>query len=249
MDERSNVMINRIKNGHINGRESGRAIKGRVSTRINRSSELLAQKLKAEGITNSQVLHAIANSPRHIFIPEILAHKAYDNTALPIGQGQTISQPYIVAKMSELLLKGKQENNVVGNRPKNILEIGTGSGYQTSILAQLTDKVFSVERIKSLQFQAKRCLRAMDLHNISMKHGDGWQGWASKAPFDAIIVTAGAASVPQALLDQLNDGGRLVIPVGEQTQILKIITRQGNNYHEQQVEAVRFVPLVPGDLL
>ncbi len=213
----------------------------RTSGKSKRSGELLAQKLQAEGINNPDVLQAIANSPRHIFIPEILAHKAYDNTALPIGQGQTISQPYIVAKMSELLL--------ADGRPKSILEIGTGSGYQTSILAQLTDKVFSVERIKSLQFQAKRCLRAMDLHNISMKHGDGWLGWASKAPFDAIIVTAGAASVPQALLEQLIDGGRLVIPVGEQTQILKIITRNGDSYSEQQVEAVRFVPLVPGALL
>mgnify|MGYP003384849575 CR=1 FL=1 len=218
-------------------------IKNRVSGKSKRSGELLAQKLHAEGITNPQVLQAIANSPRHIFIPEILAHKAYDNTALPIGQGQTISQPYIVAKMSELLLGNE------GDKTNSILEIGTGSGYQTSILAQLTDKVYSVERIKSLQFQAKRCLRAMDLHNISMKHGDGWQGWVSKAPFDAIIVTAGAASVPQALLDQLVDGGRLIIPVGEQTQILKIITRKGDSYSEQQVEAVRFVPLVPGDLL
>lgn len=218
-------------------------IKNRVSGKSKRSGELLAQKLHAEGITNPQVLQAIANSPRHIFIPEILAHKAYDNTALPIGQGQTISQPYIVAKMSELLLGNE------GDRTSSILEIGTGSGYQTSILAQITDKVYSVERIKSLQFQAKRCLRAMDLHNISMKHGDGWQGWVSKAPFDAIIVTAGASSVPQALLEQLVDGGRLIIPVGEQTQILKIITRKGDNYSEQQVEAVRFVPLVPGDLL
>jgi len=214
---------------------------GRAGGKFKRSGELLAQKLQAEGITNPQVLQAIANSPRHIFIPEILSHKAYDNTALPIGQGQTISQPYIVAKMSELLLKDY--------KPKNILEIGTGSGYQTSILAQLTEKVFSVERIKSLQFQAKRCLRAMDLHNISLKHGDGWKGWASKAPFDAIIVTAAAASVPQALLEQLVDGGRLVIPVGEQTQILKIITREGHSYSEEQVEAVRFVPLVPGELL
>jgi len=218
-------------------------MKSRASGKSKRSGELLAQKLQTEGITNPKVLQAIANSPRHIFIPEILAHKAYDNTALPIGQGQTISQPYIVAKMSELLL-GKE-----GDKSNSILEIGTGSGYQTSILAQITDKVYSVERIKALQFQAKRCLRAMDLHNISMKHGDGWKGWVSKAPFDAIIVTAGAASVPQALLDQLVDGGRLVIPVGEQTQILKIITRIGDNYSEQQVEAVRFVPLVPGDLL
>lgn len=213
----------------------------RIGRKSKRSGELLAQKLQQEGISNPAVLQAIAQSPRHIFVPEILAHKAYDNTALPIGQGQTISQPYIVAKMSELLL--------AGGRPKNILEIGTGSGYQTSILAQLTDKVFSVERIKSLQFQAKRCLRAMDLHNISMKHGDGWQGWQSKGPFEAIIVTAAPSSVPPALLNQLTDGGRLIIPVGEQTQILKIITRDGDTYNEKQIEAVRFVPLVPGDLL
>ena len=213
----------------------------RIGGKSRRSGELLAQKLQNEGISNTAVLQAIARSPRHIFVPEILAHKAYDNTALPIGQGQTISQPYIVAKMSELLL--------AGGRPKNILEIGTGSGYQTSILAQLTDKVFSVERIKALQWQAKRCLRAMDLHNVAMKHGDGWQGWQSKGPFEAIIVTAAPASVPPALLSQLADGGRLIIPVGEQTQILKIITRDGDTFNEQQVEAVRFVPLVPGDLL
>jgi protein-L-isoaspartate(D-aspartate) O-methyltransferase len=209
-----------------------------IGGKSTRSGELLAQKLFDEGIVNQQVLRAIAQSPRHIFVPEILAHKAYDNTALPIGQGQTISQPYIVAKMSELLL--------ADGIPENILEIGTGSGYQTSILARITPKVFSVERIKSLQFQAKRRLQAMDLHNISMKHGDGWKGWKSKAPFQAIIVTAAPTEVPQALLEQLADGGRLVIPVGEQTQILKIITRNGDNYDERQIEAVRFVPLVQG---
>ena len=210
----------------------------RVGGKSTRSGEILSQKLHAEGISNQQVLQAIARSPRHIFVPEILAHKAYDNTALPIGQGQTISQPYIVAKMSELLL--------ADGVPESILEIGTGSGYQTSILAQLTPHVFSVERIKSLQFQAKRKLQSMDLHNISMKHGDGWKGWKSKAPFQAIIVTAAPTEIPQALLDQLADGGRLVIPVGEQTQILKIITRHGDSFDERQVEAVRFVPLVPG---
>jgi len=215
----------------------GRSIGGKS----NRSGELLAQKLLAEGIVNQQVLQAIAQSPRHMFIPEILAHKAYDNTALPIGQGQTISQPYIVAKMSELLLADGQ--------PESILEIGTGSGYQTSILAQLTKKVFSVERIKALQWQAKRRLQSIDLHNVSMKHGDGWQGWKSKGPFEAIIVTAAPTSVPQALLEQLTDGGRLVIPVGEQTQILKIITRRGEQFEEKQVEAVRFVPLVPGAII
>ncbi|REL34603.1 protein-L-isoaspartate(D-aspartate) O-methyltransferase [Thalassotalea euphylliae] len=215
----------------------GRSIGGKSS----RSGEILAQKLANEGISDQRVLRAIAQSPRHIFVPEILAHKAYDNTALPIGQGQTISQPYIVAKMSELIL--------ADGIPENVLEIGTGSGYQTSILAQLVTKVFSVERIKALQWQAKRRLRAMDLHNVSMKHGDGWQGWQSKGPFQAIIVTAAPSSVPEALLTQLADGGRLVIPVGEQSQVLKLITRDGDNFHEQQIEMVRFVPLVPGDLL
>lgn len=213
----------------------------RVSGKSTRSGELLAQKLHNEGISNPQVLQAIAKSPRHIFVPEILAHKAYDNTALPIGQGQTISQPYIVAKMSELLL--------ADGVPTSILEIGTGSGYQTSILAQLTPKVFSVERIKSLQFQAKRKLQSIDLHNVSMKHGDGWKGWNSKGPFEAIIVTAAPNKVPEALLEQLADGGRLVVPVGEQTQILKLIRRKGDEFIEQQIEAVRFVPLVPGAVL
>ena len=212
-----------------------------IGAKSTRSGEILAKKLHAEGISNQQVLKAIARTPRHNFVPEILAHKAYDNTALPIGQGQTISQPYIVAKMSELLL-------AIGI-PDNILEIGTGSGYQTAILAQLTPKVFSVERIKALQWQAKRRLKAIDLHNVSMKHGDGWQGWASKAPFDAIIVTAAPTSVPKALLEQLADGGRLIIPVGDNQQVLKVITKKDNKYSEQQVEAVRFVPLVPGDLL
>jgi len=210
----------------------------RIGGKSTRSGEILAQKLHAEGITNQEVLQAIARTPRHIFVPEILAHKAYDNTALPIGQGQTISQPYIVAKMSELL--------IADGIPSSILEIGTGSGYQSAILAQLTPKVFSVERIKALQWQAKRRLQSMDLHNVSMKHGDGWLGWQSKGPFEAIIVTAAPTEVPQALLEQLTDGGRLIIPVGEQTQVLKIITRDGESYNEKQVEAVRFVPLVPG---
>ena len=224
-----------MRQSNINAR-----VGSNISGKSSRSGELLAQKLLVEGIKNQQVLRAIASSPRHIFVPEILAHKAYDNTALPIGQGQTISQPYIVAKMSELLL--------ADGVPDSILEIGTGSGYQTSILAQLTPKVFSVERIKSLQWQAKRRLRTMDLHNVSMKHGDGWQGWQSKAPFQAIIVTAAPTEVPPALLEQLADGGRLIIPVGEQSQVLKLITRHGDEFKEQQIEAVRFVPLVPGAL-
>lgn len=144
--------------------------------------------------------------------------------------------------MTELLLKAD-------NTPKRILEIGTGSGYQTAILAGIFEQVFSVERIKSLQFQAKRRMNQLDFHNISMKHGDGWEGWKSKAPFDGIIVTAAAAELPQALVDQLNDGGRLIIPVGNDQQQLKCIDRKGDEFIEQTIEAVRFVPLVAGALL
>lgn len=211
-----------------------------MAVATSRSAALLAQKLQSEGITQTQVLNAIAATPRHIFVEAVLAHKAYENTALPIGQGQTISQPYIVARMTELLLAGRSAGSV--------LEIGTGSGYQTAILARLFSHVCSVERIKSLQFQAKRRLQQLDLHNVSMKHGDGWQGWPSKAPFDSIIVTAAPVEVPVALLQQLNDGGRLVIPVGQQEQVLRVYQRDGDNITSQDIEAVRFVPLVPGEL-
>ena len=181
--------------------------------RTTRKGEVLAQLLCDEGVSNQRVLNAVASVPREIFIPDALKHKAYQNTALPIGQGQTISQPYIVAKMSELLL-------AASSPAKNVLEIGTGSGYQTAILALLFPQVFSVERIKALQFQAKRRMNQLDLHNVKMKHGDGWQGWESKGPYDRIIVTAAATSVPEALTNQLNEGGRLVIPVGDDHQQL-----------------------------
>ncbi|MFA0728355.1 protein-L-isoaspartate(D-aspartate) O-methyltransferase, partial [Vibrio sp. 10N.222.48.A4] len=150
-----------------------------------------------------------------------------------------ISQPYIVAKMTELL-ELQQDSRV--------LEIGTGSGYQTAVLAQLVDHVYSVERIKSLQWDAKRRLKQLDFYNISTKHGDGWQGWSSKAPFDAIIVTAAAESIPQALLQQLKDGGRLLIPVGDDEQQLLKIVRHGDEFLSSVIEMVRFVPLVPGEL-
>jgi len=205
-----------------------------------RSAAVLAQRLQQEGIKDSRVLAAISQTPRHLFVEAVLAHKAYENTALPIGQGQTISQPYIVARMTELLLQSDQHQKV--------LEIGTGSGYQTAILARLFPQVCSVERIKSLQFQAKRRLQQLDLHNVAMKHGDGWLGWQSKAPFDCIIVTAAPSEVPSALLAQLNEGGRLVIPVGSQEQVLRVYTRRGEQFEQHEVEAVRFVPLVPGEL-
>lgn len=205
-----------------------------------RSAQVLAQKLQAEGIADASVLTALAQTPRHLFVEPVLAHKAYENTALPIGQGQTISQPYIVARMTELLLQGGSSGKV--------LEIGTGSGYQTAILARLFTHVCSVERIKALQFQAKRRLQQLDLHNVSMKHGDGWQGWPSKGPFDSIIVTAAPVEVPQALLQQLTDGGRLVIPVGSEQQVLRVYQRHGDEFQSQDIETVRFVPLVPGEL-
>ena len=211
-----------------------------MAVATSRSAAVLAQKLQAEGIRNPQVLAAIAHTPRHLFVEAVLAHKAYENTALPIGQGQTISQPYIVARMTELLLQDKA--------PGKVLEIGTGSGYQTAILARLFSHVCSVERIKALQFQAKRRLQQLDLHNVSMKHGDGWQGWPSKAPFDSIIVTAAPVEVPVALLQQLTDGGRLVIPVGLHEQVLRVYQRNGDDFSSTDIEAVRFVPLVPGAL-
>ncbi|WP_442906200.1 protein-L-isoaspartate(D-aspartate) O-methyltransferase [Idiomarina sp. X4] len=201
----------------------------------------LIQQLSDLGITNQQVLQVIAEMPRHVFMPESLAHKAYENTALPIGNGQTISQPLMVATMTQLLMQ---------HNCHNVLEIGTGSGYQTAILAQLVDKVFSVERIAQLQYQAKRRLRQLDLHNVSMRHGDGWKGWSSKAPFDGIIVTAAASEVPTDLVAQLADGGVMIIPVGgtNESQSLTVIRRFGDSVEQQQIGDVRFVPLVKGEL-
>ncbi|MGL5047808.1 MAG: protein-L-isoaspartate(D-aspartate) O-methyltransferase, partial [Shewanella sp.] len=168
-----------------------------------------------------------------------LAHKAYENTALPIGQGQTISQPYIVARMSELLLH---------NMPQRVLEVGTGSGYQAAILAQLVPELCTIERIKGLQIQARQRLKRLDLHNVSFKYGDGWLGWANRSPFDAIMVTAAAATIPEALLSQLADGGVLILPVGEDTQQLMRITRTADRFSSETIETVKFVPLINGEL-
>ena len=205
----------------------------------NPQAERLITFLIESGIRDQKVLDAIYQLPRESFLSQAMYHQAYDNNALPIGQGQTISQPYIVAKMTELL-ELQQDSRV--------LEIGTGSGYQTAVLAQLVDHVYSVERIKSLQWDAKRRLKQLDFYNISTKHGDGWQGWSSKGPFDAIIVTAAAESIPQALLQQLKDGGRLLIPVGDDEQQLLKIVRHGDEFLSSVIEMVRFVPLVPGEL-
>ncbi|AAW86564.1 protein-L-isoaspartate(D-aspartate) O-methyltransferase [Aliivibrio fischeri] len=206
---------------------------------LNSRSELLDQFLRQQGIRDEAILAAIRELPRERFIPEALSHQAYQNNALPIGEGQTISQPYIVAKMTELLEL---------TPTSNVLEVGTGSGYQTAVLAKLVEHVNSIERIKSLQWNAKRLLKQLDIYNVSTKHGDGWKGWESKAPFDAIIVTAAAESIPNDLLFQLKDNGHLVIPIGEESQQLLRITRQGEEFFSEVIEEVRFVPLVAGEL-
>ncbi len=205
----------------------------------NPQADKLIQFLIRNGIDDQKVLNAIHLLPRELFVSQAMVHQAYENNALPIGAGQTISQPYIVAKMTQLL----------DLRPTSrVLEVGTGSGYQTAVLAQLVEHVCTIERIKSLQWDAKRRLRKLDIYNVSTKHGDGWQGWPAKAPFDAIIVTAAAATLPQALMDQLADGGRLVIPVGETEQQLMLVVREGDEFKTEVIEMVRFVPLIAGDL-
>ncbi|OOF13932.1 MULTISPECIES: protein-L-isoaspartate(D-aspartate) O-methyltransferase [unclassified Salinivibrio] len=202
-------------------------------------AQSLIQFLQQQGIDNQSVLDAMQAVPRHLFVSEAMTHQAYGNNALPIGWGQTISQPYIVAKMTSLL-------NL--RRDSRILEIGTGSGYQTAILAQLVDQVYSVERIKQLQMLAKRRLKQLDIYNVATKHGDGWQGWPAKGPYDGIIVTAAAERIPDALCQQLTEGGVMLIPVGEHQQTLIKVTRQGEEFLTETIESVRFVPLVAGEL-
>ncbi|WP_420826971.1 protein-L-isoaspartate(D-aspartate) O-methyltransferase [Aquipseudomonas campi] len=204
-----------------------------------RTRERLIERLYEEGLSNPHVLEVIRRTPRHLFVDEALAHRAYEDTALPIGHNQTISQPYMVGRMTELLLSAGPLDKV--------LEIGTGSGYQTAVLAQLVERVFSVERIQSLQDRAKERLAELKLRNVVFRWGDGWEGWNALGPYNGIIVTAAAAEVPQALLDQLALGGRLVIPVGAgDVQELLLIVREEDGYSRHVLDAVRFVPLLNG---
>jgi protein-L-isoaspartate(D-aspartate) O-methyltransferase len=197
----------------------------------------LIQRLREAGIRDERVLGVMEEIPRHIFLDEALAHRAYEDTALPIGYSQTLSQPYIVARMTEVLMSAS---------PKKVLELGTGSGYQTAILARLCDEVYSVERIKPLQDKARERMHLLKMRNVMLRLADGPMGWPEHAPYDGIIVTAAPRVVPQELLDQLADGGVMVIPVGEEHQMLVRITRDGDQFHTEDIEPVRFVPLLGG---
>lgn len=204
-----------------------------------RTRERLIQRLREMGIKSDAVLDTIRNVPRHLFVDEALASRAYENTALPIGYNQTISQPYIVAKMTEALVDGK--------KPRNVLEIGTGCGYQTAVLAQLAERVYSIERIDGLLMKTRKRLQALNIHNVRLKHGDGNQGWPNYAPFDGIMVSAAPIGVPETLLEQLANDGRLVIPVGKVgQQKLLLITRTEDGYQEETLDMVSFVPMLEG---
>lgn len=203
-----------------------------------RTRERLVQRLVEQGITNIAVLDALRNVPRHLFLDEAMAHRAYEDTALPIGFQQTLSQPYIVARMTELLIEDRE--------PGRVLEIGSGSGYQSAVLAGLVEEVYALERIKPLLMAARKRMRQLKLRNVQMRHGDGYEGWSSMGPFDGILIAAAPEQVPEVLLEQLAPGGRLVLPVGGREQSLVVIERSDAGFERRDVEPVRFVPLVPG---
>ena len=204
-----------------------------------RTRERMVSRLKQQGITNNKVLTVMAEVPRHVFVAEALESRAYEDTALPIGHNQTISQPYIVARMTELLL----EKGPLGK----VLEIGTGCGYQTAVLARLANQVYSVERIAPLMKNARDLLWELDIKTVGFKHSDGGWGWPEHAPFDAILAAAAPTEIPEALLHQLNIGGVMVIPIGsEGNQELHRITRTEDGFIDEIIEKVSFVPFLAG---
>ena len=206
-----------------------------------RTRDRLIQRLVEKGISDQRVLDVMGSTPRHIFLDEALSHRAYEDTALPIGYGQTLSQPYIVARMTEILLGAGGELN-------RVLEIGTGSGYQTAVLAPLVGEVLSIERIKPLQDKARERMRLLGYRNVRFKHADGGLGWPEEGVFDAILYAAAPRSIPQSLLDQLAPNGVLVIPVGDEPQTLTMVIREddSDSFRTEKLEPVRFVPLLSG---
>lgn len=198
----------------------------------------MIERLRTQGIQDEVVLAAMNAVPRHIFVDEAMSHLAYDDKSLPIGFAQTISQPYIVARMIEILRAGKTLNRV--------LEIGTGCGYQAAVLGQVAREVHSVERILPLHERATGYLKELQISNVRLSYADGVMGLPAAAPFDGIVMAAAATHIPQALLNQLALGGRMVLPLGAQEQMLCLIERDENGYHESRLEAVKFVPLLTG---
>jgi len=205
-----------------------------------RTRNRMVERLRDRGIESEAVLETLATVPRHLFVDEAMATRAYEDDALPIGDGQTISQPFVVARMTEVLL----EQGPVGK----VLEVGTGSGYQAAILSQLVDSVYTVERIKNLLDKARHRFRALEYRNVQTRHSDGSWGWATNGPYEAIIVTAAPASVPEPLLEQLQIGGRMIVPVGNQRrqQMLTVITRTRGGYERVELNDVKFVPFLSG---
>jgi protein-L-isoaspartate(D-aspartate) O-methyltransferase len=204
-----------------------------------RTRDRLVQRLREQGIANLAVLDRIRNTPRHIFVDEALGSRAYEDTALPIGFGQTISQPYIVARMTEALLEG--------GTPGKVLEVGTGCGYQTAVLAPLVRQLYTIERIEPLLTRSRERLKELGIRNVRFRHGDGALGWKAHAPFDGILVAAAPLSVPEALLKQLKVGGRLIVPIGpEGEQELLRFTRREQRIERESLGAVAFVPLLGG---
>ncbi len=207
-----------------------------------RTRDRLLARLQEGGVSDQRVLDVMGNTPRHLFVDEALSHRAYEDTALPIGHGQTISQPYIVARMTELLLGTAGELN-------DVLEIGTGCGYQTAVLAQLVPQVYSLERIKPLQDKAKDRLKSLGLKNVQMKHADGGFGWPDEdKKFSGILSAAAPRSLPNSLCEQLAPGGVLIIPIGADEQTLTVVVRdpESDQFHRQEYESVKFVPLLSG---
>ncbi|UZP75601.1 protein-L-isoaspartate(D-aspartate) O-methyltransferase [Candidatus Paraluminiphilus aquimaris] len=198
----------------------------------------LIDRLRSQGISDESVLDAMGETPRHLFVDEALAHRAYEDTALPIGFNQTLSQPYIVARMTELALQN--------GKPKRVLELGTGSGYQSAVLARVALEVFSIERIKPLLDKARQRLRALKARNVRCKHGDGFEGWAEFAPFDVILGAAAPETLPENLLSQLAPGGVLLLPVGGSSQKLIQVTLTDDGFEQTVVEDVFFVPMLEG---
>ena len=206
-----------------------------------RTRARMLERLREQGIRDQRVLAAMEAVPRHLFVDEALASRAYEDSALPIGFGQTISQPYVVARMAEVALKG--------GVPGKVLEIGTGCGYQAAVLARLAREVYSIERIKALHERARANLLGLKLSNLRLVHGDGWQGLEQAAPFDWIVVAAAAPQLPEALLRQLAPGGRMVLPLKQAArdeQRLVLVERSRRGYSQTLLDAVRFVPMEAG---